>query len=321
MSPSLARITMVDVDTALRASAYSGKKGAGGKGGGKKSSALEPFDPSSHAEKEKADAASMWIVIFFGLSVALLMRFYMMPGMNGTKQILWLLPLLMISLIRPIHQAFVPSRFFELYTTGNWVRSSFLYIFTWLALSFALVNPPLADIAAPHLAGAIDIATTEGISDSDLDGSVYEIRISQDSIPVLLGLAVRDNVDAENSTMSLTIQKVGQMEPIVNVSGLVSEIASDGSNGLSPSDTFESVDDEEWVRGLRKNSLTGGFLGPKVAPHSQDISMAWDLCPSGCGPGDYLIQISLTEINDMVPWQDGENTWQREYTLRILQSS
>ena len=245
----------------------------------------------------------------------------MMPGMNGTKQILWLLPLLMISLIRPIHQAFVPSRFFELYTTGNWVRSSFLYIFTWLALSFALVNPPLADIAAPHLAGAIDIATTEGISDSDLDGSVYEIRISQDSIPVLLGLAVRDNVDAENSTMNLTIQKVGQMESIVNVSGLVSEIASDGSNGLSPSDTFESVDDEDWVRGLRKNSLTGGYLGPKVAPHSQDISMAWDLCPSGCGPGDYLIQISLTEVNDMVPWQDGENTWQREYTLRILQSS
>ena len=121
---------MVDVDTALRASAYSGKKGTGDKGGGKKSSALEPFDPSSHAEKEKADAVSMWIVIFFGLSVALLMRFYMMPGMNGTKQILWLLPLLMISLIRPIHQAFVPSRFFELYTTGNWVRSSFLYIFT-----------------------------------------------------------------------------------------------------------------------------------------------------------------------------------------------
>ena len=80
---------------------------------------------------------------------------------------------------------------------------------------------------------------------------------------MLLGLAVRDNVDAENSTMNLTIQKVGQMESIVNVSGLVSEIASDGSNGLSPSDTFESVDDEEWVRGLRKNSLTGGYLGQR----------------------------------------------------------
>ena len=316
MSPSLAITIMVDVDTALRASAYSGKKGSAAKGGGKKPSALEPFDPSSHAEKEKADAVSMWIVIIFGISVALLMRFYMMPGMNGTKQILWLLPVLMITLLRPIHQVFVPSRFFELYTTGNWVRSSFLYIFTWLALSFALVNPPLADIAAPHLAGAIDIAATEGISDSDLDGSIYEIRISQDSVPILLGLAVRDNVDAENSTMNLTIQKVGQMESIVSVSGLVSDIASNG-----PSDTFDSVDDDDWVRGLRKNSLTGGYLGPKVSPHSQDISMAWDLCPSGCGPGDYLIQISLTETNDMVPWQDGENTWESEYTLRILQSS
>ena len=316
MSPSLAITIMVDVDTALRASAYSGKKGSAAKGGGKKPSALEPFDPSSHAEKEKADAVSMWIVIIFGISVALLMRFYMMPGMNCTKQILWLLPVLMITLLRPIHQVFVPSRFFELYTTGNWVRSSFLYIFTWLALSFALFNPPLADIAAPHLAGAIDIATTEGISDSDLDGSIYEIRISQDSVPILLGLAVRDNVDAENSTMNLTIQKVGQMESIVSVSGLVSDIASNG-----PSDTFDSVDDDDWVRGLRKNSLTGGYLGPKVSPHSQDISMAWDLCPSGCGPGDYLIQISLTETNDMVPWQDGENTWESEYTLRILQSS
>ena len=316
MSPSLAITIMVDVDTALRASAYSGKKGSAAKGGGKKTSALEPFDPSSHAEKEKADAVSMWIVIIFGISVALLMRFYMMPGMNGTKQILWLLPVLMITLLRPIHQVFVPSRFFELYTTGNWVRSSFLYIFTWLALSFALVNPPLADIAAPHLAGAIDIAATEGISDSDLDGSIYEIRISQDSVPILLGLAVRDNVDAENSTMNLTIQKVGQMGSLVSESGLVSDIASNGS-----SDTFDSVDDDDWLRGLRKNSLTGGYLGPKVSPHSQDISMAWDLCPSGCGPGDYLIRISLTETNDMVPWQDGENTWESEYTLRILQSS
>ena len=189
------------------------QEGTGGKGGGKKSSALEPFDPSSHAEKEKADAVSMWIVIFFGLSVALLMRFYMMPGMNGTKQILWLLPLLMISLIRPIHR--LSSRQDSLNYTqlgiGLGLRSC---IFSHGSPVIRTGQPPLADIAAPHLAGAIDIATTEGISDSDLDGSVYEIRISQDSIPVLLGLAVRDNVDAENSTMNLTIQKVGQMELI-----------------------------------------------------------------------------------------------------------
>ena len=307
---------MVDVDTALRASAYSGKKGSGSKGGDKKSTTLEPFDPSAHAEKEKADAISMWLVIIFGLSVALLMRFYMMPGMDGPQQILWLLPVLMIALIRPLHQLVVPTRFFELFSTGNWVRSSFLYLFTWLALSFALVNPPIADIAAPHLAGAIDIASSEGISDSDLEGRVYEIRISQDSIPVILGLAVRDNVDALNSTMNLTVQKVGQMDPMISVYGSVSDIALAGTSA-----TFDSVDPNDWVRGLKKNSLTGDYSGPKVAPHSEDVSMAWDLCSDGCGPGEYVIHITLIEDGKMVPWKDGDNVWEREYTLIILQSS
>ena len=307
---------MVDVDTALRSSAYSGKRSSGPKTGDKKTSTLEPFNPSSHAEKEKADAISMWLVIFFGLSIALLMRFYMMPGMDSPQQVLWLLPMLMIALIRPFHQLVVPTRFYDLYTTGNWVRGAFLYLFTWLALSFALVNPPIADIAAPHLAGAIDIADSEGISDSDLEGDVYEVLISQDSVPIILGLGVRDNVDVQNSTMNITIYKSGQIDPIVSVSGLVSEIAANG-----PSETFESVDPNDWIRGLKKNSLTGEFSGPKVAPHSEDVPMAWNLCPDGCGPGKYVVQVSLVEESEMVPWGDGNNVWEREYTLSILQSS
>ncbi|MDP6870890.1 MAG: hypothetical protein QGI73_01480 [Candidatus Thalassarchaeaceae archaeon] len=313
---------MVDVDTALRASAYSGKKGGGSKGGDKKSTSLEPFDPSAHAEKERADAISMWLVIFFGLSVALLMRFYMMPGMDNSQQSLWLLPVLMIALIRPLHQLVVPTRFFELFTTGNWVRASFLYLFTWLALSFALVNPPIADIAAPHLAGAIDIADTEGISGTDLDGKDYEISISQPSITVILGLGVRDNVDALNSTINITIHKCvsdscdGLMEPLISEYGLVSKIATNG-----PSETFDSVDPNDWTRGLKKNTLTGDFSGPKVAPHSEDVSMAWDLCPDGCTPGKYLVQISLVEEGDMIPWKDGDNTWEGDYTIRIQRTS
>ncbi|RAH05877.1 MAG: hypothetical protein CMA00_003410 [Methanobacteriota archaeon] len=308
---------MVDVDTALRASAYSGKKGSGGsKGGDGKGSKIEPFEPAIHAEKERADAISMWIVIVFGLSVAALMRFYMMPNMEGTQQALWLLPFLMIALIRPIHQILVPSKFFSVYTTGNWVRASFLYLFTWLALSFALVNPPLADIASPHLADAIDIADSEGMSMTKLSGDVYEVRISQDSIPVLMALAVRDNVDAENSTMNLTIQKVGQMEPIVSVFGSVSEIAAAG-----PGDAFESVEPEDWRRGLRKNSLTNEYVGPKVAPHPQDVAMAWDLCPDGCGPGEYIVKVELYEEGDMIPWSTSRNSWSADFTISILQSS
>ena len=71
---------MVDVDSALRASAYSGKKKPRDENRDeRKSTTLEPFEPASHASKEKADALSMWLVIIFGLIVALLMRYYFMP--------------------------------------------------------------------------------------------------------------------------------------------------------------------------------------------------------------------------------------------------
>ena len=126
----------------------------------------------------------------------------------------------------------------------------------------------------------------------------------------------RDNVDARNSTMNLTIHKVGQMDPIVTENNLVSVIADNGS-----SDTFDSVDPNDWVRGLKKNTLTGDYSGPKVAPHSEDISMAWNLCPHGCGPGEYVVHITLVEEGGMVPWKDGDNVWEREYSLVILQSS
>ena len=51
---------MVDVDSAMRASAYSGKrrgrKSEDEKKEEKQSRVLEPFDPVEHAQKEKADA-------------------------------------------------------------------------------------------------------------------------------------------------------------------------------------------------------------------------------------------------------------------------
>jgi len=307
--------TMVDVDTALRASAYSGKKGGGSKGEDRKDSTLEPFDPSSHAEKERADAISMWIVIVFGLLVASIMRYYVMPGLDETAQVLWLLPFLMIALIKPIHQVMVPSSFFEQYTTGNWVRASFLYLFTWLALSFALVNPPLADIAAPHLAGSIDVASqSEGITNWELSGKEYAIEISQESVPVILGFAVRDNVDSKNVTMDLIIRYKG--EELLNETGLVSTLAAAG-----PSQTFESIESEDWLRGMKKNSLTNEFIGPKVAPHDEDIGMAWDLCGGGCSPGDYEIFIHLVEESEMIPWETGKNSWSAEYTLSIARTS
>ncbi|MBR17950.1 MAG: hypothetical protein CMA87_03240 [Euryarchaeota archaeon] len=302
---------MVDVDSALRASAYSGRKNKSDSKDGEKPASIEPFDPAAHAIKEKADAISMWTVIALGVLVAFLMRYQMMTRLEGPQQVLWLLPLLGTLAIPSIHRLVVPSEFFELYTGGNWFRASFLYLFTWLALSFALVNPPMADVAAPHLAGAIDVEANDGISLTSLDGSTYNIEIVQDQVPVVIGLAVRDNVNATNAQMSMTITKKGIEEPIISASGTVSDIANSG-----PGEDFQSV--QEWSRGMHWNALMKFHTDhPKVAPNGQDIGMAWNLCEGGCEPGIFTISIELSE--DSSVWSNGLNTWSQEYTVRISQ--
>jgi len=302
---------MVDVDSALRASAYSGRKNKSNSNDGEKPATIEPFDPSAHAIKEKADAISMWIVIALGILVALIMRYQMMTRLEGPQQILWLLPLLGTLAIPSIHRLVAPSEFFDLYTGGNWFRASFLYLFTWLALSFALVNPPLADVAAPHLAGAIDVETNDGISLASLDGTTYNIEIVQDQVPVVIGLAVRDNVNASDALMTMTITKKGIEEPIISVSGTASEIADSGPGG-----DFQSV--QEWSRGMHRNTLMKVYTDyPKVASNELDIGMAWNLCEGGCEPGIFTISIELSEESSV--WSNGENAWSQEYTLRISQ--
>ena len=59
---------MVDVDSAMRASAYGSKrrkKSEEDKEKEKQGRVLEPFDPAAAAKKETAEAYSMWIVISY----------------------------------------------------------------------------------------------------------------------------------------------------------------------------------------------------------------------------------------------------------------
>jgi len=302
---------MVDIDSALRASAYSGKKNKSDAQGGEKPASIEPFDPAAHAVKEKADAVSMWMVIALGALVAVAMRYQMMTRLDGPTQILWLLPLLFTITIPSIHRLVIPPVFSDLYTGGNWFRASFLYLFTWLALSFALVNPPLTDIASPHLAGSIDVEANDGISLASLDGTTYTIEIVQDRVPVVFGLAVRDNVNATDAQMTMTVTQKGIEDPIMLVSGKASEIANSG-----PAQEFQSV--QEWSRGMNYNSLMKKYTDyPKVAPNEKDIGMAWELCDGGCDPGTFTITVELSEESSV--WSTGLNTWSQEYTLRISQ--
>ena len=286
---------MVDVDTALRANAYNDRKRRSGgdkKEGKTTPKKIEDFDPAAHAVKEVADAYSMWLVIIYGTVVALAIRYLLMPEMKEPGAILYLLPLLLCATIIPIHKIIIPSKYSELYTNGNWFRAVFLFIFTWLAFSFIVSNPPLADIAPPTLAGGIDIEQTEGIEETSWKNGVYTINLNQDTVDVVMGMAVRDNVDAESVNINAAIYYRGEM---------LEELA----NGTAISHTeemgmFDSINN--WTRGDR------------VGPHENDIGLAWDL--GTLDPGEYTIEITLTEEGS--PWI---NTTELVYTISIAQTT
>ncbi len=150
---------MVDLKTAMAAAQADRMKRDGAKAAEKKKRrsgadlGIEPFDPVKYHGKERADTASMWLVIFYAFLVTMMMRYILMPSTTLDKtDVLYILPLTMLILIPQIHRMVMPERFKEHYTKGTWFRAFFLYIFTFLSLSFLIVNPPFGDIVAPQLA-------------------------------------------------------------------------------------------------------------------------------------------------------------------------
>ena len=140
---------MVDLKTAMAAAQAERMKRDGAKNAEKKKRrsgadlGIEPFDPVKYHGKERADTASMWLVIIYALAVTCMMRYILMPSTTLDKtDVLYLLPLTMMILIPQLHRTIMPERPKEHYTKGTWVRAFFLYTFTFLSLSFLLVNPP-----------------------------------------------------------------------------------------------------------------------------------------------------------------------------------
>ncbi|MCP4973828.1 MAG: hypothetical protein GY914_09175, partial [Prochlorococcus sp.] len=164
----------------------------------------------------------------------------------------------------------------------------------FIAISFILSNPPLADIAPPTLADGIDVADTEGIVESQWKGGTYTLELNQTEIDVILGLGIRDNVDAEGANMIVTVWKYGELEQ-----SLANGTAIEQTQAQADFDAFNGT----WLR------------GNKVAPHSQDIGMAFDL--GTLSVNEYKIRIHLWEDGD--PWD--VNEWEREYTLKLVMSS
>ena len=215
-----------------------------------------------------------------------------MPRMDEPGAILYLLPLLLCATIIPIHKIIIPRKYSELYTNGNWFRAVFLFVFTWLAFSFIVSNPPLADIAPPTLAGGIDIEQTEGIEETSWKNGVYTINLNQDTVDVVMGMAVRDNVDAESVNIVAALYYRGD---------IIEELAN--GTAISHTEEMEMFDTiNNWTRGDR------------VGPHGNDIGLAWDL--GTLDPGEYTIEITMTEEGS--PWV---NTTELTYTISIAQTT
>jgi hypothetical protein len=302
---------MVDVDTAMRASAFDKRKrGRGGSGDKEepKSRELEPFKPDEHAVKEVADAYSMWLVIVYGLSVALFMRYVFMPTTTEPSRIHWVLPVSLAATVPSLHKLVLPSRIVELYTGGNWFRACFLFIFSWLALTFVLSNPPLSDIAPPTTSNGIDIQDADGIIDSSWRGGEYKLEIDRDEVHVVMGLGVADNIDSESAQVLITLTHKG------NTLILANDTAGNLTDAMG---TFDEQDSGDWLRGNETTITRKTNLGPKVSNRAEDVSLAWDL--GLLGPGTYDLHIEMSESRDnMGPWE--VNKWTADWKIKISQT-
>ena len=282
---------MVDVDTALKASAYSGKKRSKEDGSKERvSKTLEPFDPAAAFEKEKADAWSMWLVISLAAAFALFQRYVILPSMDGPARSIWLLPLSIVFFLPSIHRLLIPSRFSELYTGGNWFRAGMLFLFTWLAASVAMINPPMGDIASPEVPEGLGIAANDDVSAVDVADDGLILSVVDDTPEIILGFSVRDNWKLDDVHLNATIQRFNDEEVV---------LADWDLGGIEASDAAAKYD------------LVSNWTAPgEPSSKADDLGLAFEL--EGLEAGIHTISIRLTEDGD--PWK---NTWSKVYTLNV----
>ena len=293
---------MVDLQTAMAAAAAERKKRDGAASEDRKvrrsgpSLGIEPFDPVKHVSKEKADTASMWLVIGFSVLVSVMMRYVLMPNTSPEKSdILYLMPLSAIILIPQIHRMVMPKSFQEYYTKGTWFKAGFLHTFTFLAMSFLLVNPPMGDIVAPKLASHWAIATdNDGTllfnEDSSKDG-VIEWVVDNDGrlegeVWLLFALADNVNSDGAEVNVELTHQSVSI------------DLASNEFYWENNSDRIANA------------TKTDNSSAPNLVPHEKDQPFAINL-GSDLAVGSHDILVTIKEDGD--PWEN-----ERTYRWKLV---
>tara|TARA_B100001741_G_C16534297_1_gene591103 strand:- start:445 stop:1335 length:891 start_codon:yes stop_codon:yes gene_type:complete len=239
---------------------------------------LESFDPVKYVAKEKAETASMWLVLGFAISVSILMRFGIMPSMSHGDSVLWLLPILSVFLIPSIHRLVMPESFVEHYTKGTWFKASFLHVFTWLAITLLLVNPPFGDIGSPEVAKQWTVVMidengnhsypSDGPTMRVEDGNIKELEVSLDSIEEFwLIFAVRDNLDVSNVELNLTLNGVN----LVPSNDAFENISEVGINSTWNEKIIEPNRVEDLGYAVELGNLTEGFWEIRLTLSEQGI--------------------------------------------------
>jgi len=297
---------MVDIDTALRSAAIDGRKVKRQSDGSKPRRAggsvgLEPFDPLEFKKKEVADTYSMWLVIVGSISLAFIMRYFVMPNIDGPSPILWLLPLSFVFALPSLHRLIIPSEFSDLYTGGNWFRSGMLWLFTWLSVSIVLVNPPLADISAPEITDASilfdDGPESQNLSNNFLrSGTTIEITIDGSTTQgnMWLVLGVRDNINLESCSINISMVRSEEvlLETTFNVIG---------SN--------ESVD---FLSIQSLNSSIMSLVSDPLESRNEDVGVAIEI--GALESGTYSLSYSVNQNAD--PWYLSGTSG--EYIIKII---
>ena len=289
---------MVDLKTAMAAAQAERMKRDGAKNAEKKKRrsgadlGIEPFDPVKYHGKERADTASMWLVITYAFIVTMMMRYALMPSTTLDKtDVLYILPLTMLILIPQLHRMVMPESFKEHYTKGTWFRAFFLYTFTFLSLSFLVVNPPFGDIVAPQLADEWGVVIehdgsytyADKVNGVENQWTLESGEYIQGGAWVLFGLA--DNVDHTEANVTVLHQ-------FQNTETVIESNASFWDE--------HGTDIRTWRTAENKSA-------PILLPHA-DLDMPFAIfLGEGLAVGDHTIVVDIMEQGN--PW---ENT--RTYT-------
>ncbi len=303
---------MVDISTAMTAASAEGrrrgsrdpdKKGKSGRNLG-----IEPFDPAKFVAKEKAETASMWLVMGFALCVALIFRYLLMPRLDPSSNtdLLWFGPMALLLVIPSLHRLVMSEAYLEHYTKGTWFKAGFLHTFAWLAFTFLLTNPPLGDIGSPEPSAGWTVVVEDGadwqVANDSLAGRsqiVWYLNSSEDKLSgtTWLMFALADNSDPSDAEITIIITpEGGEAETL-----LISE------------EQWSRIDEgRDWALGNR----TGGH-DTVLSDHASDrliaVPLGHDLVV-----GDYSISVVVTE--DGNPWENS-NQWTWKLSITNLAES